>query len=464
MNRPMPKPIHITLLILTVLMSACKFGSTDYSNINGGGTGSGTGFTWISGSDMAEQTGVYGTQGTADATNTPGARQYAVSWTDSNGNLWLFGGYGLDASGTTSGYLNDLWQFDGSHWTWIGGGNSINQPGTYGTKGAANTANIPGARSRAVGWVDANGNLWLFGGYGLDASSSVTGPLNDLWKFDGSNWTWVAGSNAINQSGTYGTQGTANVANIPGARSRATAWTDSSGAYLWLFGGTGKDASGTTGYLNDFWRFDIANNTWTWSAGSDTVDQNGSYSAPAMPGGREGATGWIDANGYLWLFGGYGLDRYGTTGSLNDLWQYTTAWTWTGKGDQAANVAGKYSLPLFAPGARDGATGWTDSDGNLWLFGGLGYDVAGDQGHLNDIWMFDRIGSSGWNWISGANTVDQSGVYGTQGVAATTNHPGGREGADSWISTDGTAWLFGGNGIDGYGTRGNLNDLWRYSP
>ncbi len=32
------------------------------------------------------------------------------SWIDSSGNLWLFGGYGYDSTGTV-GKLNDLWQY-----------------------------------------------------------------------------------------------------------------------------------------------------------------------------------------------------------------------------------------------------------------------------------------------------------------------------------------------------------------
>src|SRR5665213_958063 len=63
--------------------------------------------------------GVNGTQGTPATTNIPGSRDYAVSWTDSNGNFWLFGGYGLDSNGTL-GSLNDLWEFNPttSAWTW----------------------------------------------------------------------------------------------------------------------------------------------------------------------------------------------------------------------------------------------------------------------------------------------------------------------------------------------------------
>jgi hypothetical protein len=29
---------------------------------------------------------------------------------------------------------------------------------------------------------------------------------------------------------------------------------------------------------------------------------------------------------------------------------------------------------------------WIDSSGNLWLFGGYGYDSTGALGYLNDMW------------------------------------------------------------------------------
>jgi len=51
----------------------------------------------------------------------------------------------------------------------------------------------------------------LFGGFGLDATGTPNGTVNDIWKLDFSTkqWTWVAGSDAANQQGVYGTQGTA---------------------------------------------------------------------------------------------------------------------------------------------------------------------------------------------------------------------------------------------------------------
>ena len=64
----------------------------------------------MSGANTARQIGTYGTKGVPDAANVPGARINSVSWTDSDGNLWLFGGYGYGS--TSSGYLNDLWRYD----------------------------------------------------------------------------------------------------------------------------------------------------------------------------------------------------------------------------------------------------------------------------------------------------------------------------------------------------------------
>lgn len=101
--------------------------------------------------------------------------------------------------------------------------------------------------------IDSSNNLWLFGGYGSD-STGHEGVLNDLWKFNGNQWTWVSGSKTYGQSGTYGVQGTPAASNVPGARKNASSWIDSSG-HLWFFGGYGFDSSGTEGDLNDLWQY-----------------------------------------------------------------------------------------------------------------------------------------------------------------------------------------------------------------
>ncbi|HEY6434869.1 MAG TPA: hypothetical protein VIZ17_23095, partial [Acetobacteraceae bacterium] len=62
-------------------------------------------WTWAAGSSYVNAAGVYGTEGTPAATNTPGARRQPTAWTDTAGNFWLFGGSGAGNVGT----LNDLW-------------------------------------------------------------------------------------------------------------------------------------------------------------------------------------------------------------------------------------------------------------------------------------------------------------------------------------------------------------------
>ncbi len=129
---------------------------------------------------MVNKLGVYGTQSQFDVGNTPGARYVSVSWTDANGNLLLFGGYGYDTA--SEGYMNDLWKYNIStnQWCWIKGDKRVDQPAVYGTQGLPSALNKSGARTGCVSWTGSNGDLWLFGGYGYDASTS--GVLNDLWK------------------------------------------------------------------------------------------------------------------------------------------------------------------------------------------------------------------------------------------------------------------------------------------
>jgi hypothetical protein len=77
--------------------------------------------------------GVYGTQGTAAPGNQPGARDSQMTWTDSNGKFWMFGGSGVDGTGT-DGELSDLWMYDPSvqQWTSENGAQTAGIAGVYG--------------------------------------------------------------------------------------------------------------------------------------------------------------------------------------------------------------------------------------------------------------------------------------------------------------------------------------------
>ncbi len=418
----------------------------------GGQTTAPNEWTWVGGSStigcsFCVLSGVYGKLGVPAAGNVPGARSEASSWTDKNGKLWLFGG---QIFGTGFNYFNDLWEFDPvtSEWTWMGGSSTVSsncpiiailancgQPGVYGTLGTLAPGNAPGGRYSAVSWTDANGHFWLFGGEGFDGTGSW-GALNDMWEYDPSTneWTWMGGSASVLQPGqtnqncegaaifcgqpsVYGTLGTPSAGNIPGGLWDASSWTDGSGN-LWLFGGDGWGAQGNAGELNVLWRFTPMSNEWAWMSGSTTVPFN--------------STG---------QFGVYGTIGVGAAGNV--------------------------------PGGRLQSSTWTGGDGKLWLFGGRGYDSAGNFGDLNDLWEFNPA-TAEWTWVTGGDVLscvtygqgncDLPGVYGTLGVAAIGNTPGSRVNASSWTDAGGNFWLFGGTGYDSNGAYNDMNDLWVFIP
>lgn len=434
-------------------------------------------WAWIKGGgEMDGFTGVYGTKGTPSPSNTPGQRAGATTWTDNAGNFWLFGGYGYAVTGGSYTYLNDLWKYDRSinQWAWMSGDNIIYPSGSWGTQGVVAASNKPSGRTGSAGWKDASGNLWLFGGYGKNASA-LPSSLSDLWKYDvtTNQWTWVKGGNAGSELGSYGTQGTAAAGNLPGARTDAMACTDASGNF-WLFGGNGYASTGSSGNLNDLWKYNPATNEWTWVKGDNVKNVAGVYGTQGTaastnkPGSRSMGSAWADGSGNLWLFGGSGYSSIAYLAKLNDLWKYNITnneWTWM-KGSSSYNSNPVYgntipgsSSAYTTPGARQAATSWTDASGKLWLFGGDGY-AAVSNGYLNDLWKYDPV-TNEWIWTKGDNSVGVPAVYGTKTNPSPANKPGARNSAVSWTDPGGNLWLFGGQGMGTGGYMGALNDLWR---
>lgn len=418
-------------------------------------------WTWMGGATQALRYGVYGRRGVASAENAPGARRYAAAWVDTEGAFWLFGGWGY-ARGGPPGYLDDLWRFDGRAWTWVAGSDGTDQHGVYGS--GADSGAGPGGRDLAAAWVDAEGGLWLFGGYG-QGSGGMPGYLGDAWRFDGRGWTWVGGSSVSDAPGQVEDGG------WPGARAGATVWGDDGG--VWLFGGRGSGVDAGVGTFSDLWRFD--GGRWTLIDGhlarADAPSRHGvkgELDGGSVPGGLQLSASWRGVDGALWLFGG---EEAALEASSNDLWRFDGArWTWeTGSGLETPR---RYTLGLYgergspgpanSPGSRRAAVSWTDACGGLWLLGGYGWGLVPGPTHgpgpLADLWRFD---GTSWAWMAGSNLVDQPGRYGGLEEGAEGAVPGGRYGAASWVDAHGDVWLFGGRGIDATGAQGELNDLWR---
>jgi uncharacterized protein (TIGR02145 family) len=201
---------------------------------------------------------------------------------------------------------------------------------------------------------------------------------------------------------------------------------------------------------------------WTWLTGGNTPNVLPNYVDD--PGGRQKCSMWAGHDGILYLFGG---DNFDSNFVFGDLWSFdtsTTEWTWIA-GSSSPNSPGIYgvlgeSQQGNQPGSRKDAASWVDSQGNLWLFGGVGYGVTSELGRLNDLWKYDPVVGL-WTWISGSNQVNIYGNYGETGVPSNTNMPGTRGESAHWISND-ELYLFGGNG-QGDVSNGYLKDLWKYS-
>lgn len=195
---------------------------------------------------------------------------------------------------------------------------------------------------------------------------------------------------------------------------------------------------------------------WTWIHGSMAGGSTGTYGVQGVPSpsneppGVYETTEWTDPNGNFWIFSGYTAVNF-----YNDLWKYDPVinqWTWV-KGPGVVNNSGSYgvlgvSSPFNNPPFRACNIGWTDNQGNLWLFGGYsGY---------SDLWKYD-VTTNEWTWMHGPNTTGNPGVYGVQGIPSTLNNPGGRwETAAAWTDANGDLWMYGGGGS------GEFSDLWRY--
>ncbi len=342
-------------------------------------------WTWIKGSgNVVNQQPVYGLQGIPNFANSPGIRATSQTWTDNNGNLWLFGGTSYLAPGVGASY-NDLWKYDiaTNMWTWMKGDPIPNGTANYGVKGVESSSNKPPASWESnLTWTDSQNNLWL-----LDLNGC-------LWKYKTStnNWIWMKGES--NGTPTFGIKGIPNINNTPGKTLFAfTRWMDSNDN-LWLL------YSGADVHYTTLFKYEINTNMWTWIWGETSINTSipdygnalCDYDKTLTPYRRgEARACWIDNCDNLWLMGGFGCDQTGCA-DLNDLIYFDTqAFKWIRAGnDSTYNSPSIYgtigvSSPMNKPSARSGALPFKDSNGNLWVYGGMN---ATYFDYFGDLWRY----------------------------------------------------------------------------
>lgn len=310
-------------------------------------------WTWMKGADTLNSQGSFGIKGLSASTNDPPARYACGSWTDIDGNFWIYGGNRRTiANGLFLG--SDLWKFspNTNEWIWMNGRDSPILRDTakiMAAKGVFHPENTPGARGFGMfTWTTSNNYLWLYGG------GTSYYPDNSIWKYDPSinQWAWMGGK--LDFYPTYGVKGVGGSNNSPGDRSEGGAsWVDDS-SNLWFFGGF------TNGYtFNDMWKYDINTMTWSWMSGSKNSPDTGVYgtlkvpSVNFYPSSRFSNLFWKDKEGYFWLIGGSDFENM-----YQDIWKFnpkTLEWTWVmGSKNSEPDKYGEYcnENPLNRFGGR----------------------------------------------------------------------------------------------------------------
>ena len=333
----------------------------------------------------------------SDIENMPEARQLAAGCGIQNYYFVVFGGLGKGEK-----VLGDTWVYYMHDDKWY----KLDEiQKKLGVNVEANSSLNPPARGDAAVWCDSGHNMVVFGGFGSDNNLR-----HDMWVFSMSSLTWreVESSTKLPNDPDF----VKHLSDFPMGRSGATTW--QSGNYLYMYGGNVQHQNLRSKHLNtgnsgDLWLYNLQDDTWKFLNGFKGVCTEAGHfgmkdrpSSENRPGCRRRAAAWVDYRGNLWMFGGDGADA--SQGSisvvqksklLSDLWLYDVeknVWIWKG-GQKAGDQKGQFGKQGeadgdFLPGSRAEVIAW--SRGNyFWLFGGVGHDVNGQGGYLDDIWLLN---------------------------------------------------------------------------
>lgn len=417
-------------------------------------------WTWIKGSNKANDTGSVGTIGVESPNNLPSSR--------ANFSYWVVGNYLYVYSG-------DLWKYNmqTNNWTCLNLAPVGTEP-VYGQPSVPGIGVYPNKRTGATCWTQGN-YLYLFAG-----ATEAYGNRNDVWRYDITTqlWTWLKGGQG-SAGEEWGTVGVEDSLTRPGARTGMACEVLGDMVYI-------------MGAYNQVWRYNMSSNNWCVKYGipdylvssSDSLLINPNYGVQNVyspnnsPGYRVGVKSW-SKDGSLFLFGGntaYTSIYAAYSHYHNDIWQFDTAiaqWRYI-KGNATTNQYGKYGypnieLPSNTPGSRSNMLKWSVGN-NIYISNGFGYASSGASRLISDTWKYNTI-SNNWTWVDGSNNSSLSYVAPEVGVELVNNKPAPGTYAAFW-NLDTAIYIMGRNGTIltgsltnwGLNTAGRSADgIWKYN-
>ena len=347
------------------------------------------------------------------------------SWSTANNieqvkSMTYFGGNLYVGTANTAGDA-DVWMWNGSVWSHIGGDglNSGWASGTY--EGVYAIANDGTNLYAGTAISDGDGEVWKWngsnwtkiGGDGINGSFSsnygdgifaleysggklYTGLYDagggaSLWTYDGSTWEWIGGGYVNKSWGGYGLQSVESTTTHKGKLYAGTGVSIAGNALVWEFDGSSWNLIGGQG-INGSWAPDIYENV---------------FNLQSYRGNLYAGLGTSANDAEVWMYNGSVWSKVGGDG-VNSSW---------GANYEAVNVLAVWGDDLYA------GLGTSANDAEVWKYDGSTWSkVGGDS--LNSSW--------GANYESVISiTVFQGNLYAGLGTSAND--------AEVW-KYDGSTW------------------------
>jgi len=205
----------------------------------------GTGiWTWMSGSNINEDMGSYGTMGVPSINNYPSSRWTNFFWKDDAGHFWI--GLGRSFSGASH---TDIWKFNpvSLEWTWMRGASNTTKDCPTLATCEINSANHPGRRFENRSTWKVSDRFILT--YASETCFPNSSSFNDLWAYLPLQNNWVKLAD-YPVAGHYGTKGVPSSLDYPAWRTGAASFKDKNNN-CWVYSGRGTKIG------NTLWRYEI---------------------------------------------------------------------------------------------------------------------------------------------------------------------------------------------------------------